>query len=1032
MNTYIPHMMSRTLVWHACNGLTNTLPPPNLDITSITDPQVFVLKRDLFLTGSKWSYPYDLTSPAYAAIKGKLMERYGQIIFIPAEGEDYDPIYLNDRCRYESPELKRRSGSVVLMISDPDDPKGSDQLVVSPATYALAAPLVSLYDKYFFLCEHLDLEREASAALTMFLTSAGVSQSAFLYLAHLASHTIKKGSRLDEWEIVDAIDRFDDYLGRFQSSHLLYTDVDKILSLAEFHHREEDWYKLLSLWSILNNCSAWSHDCSKAQALLASGLGYAPNLNDCLKLICQPHELNALARKLTEEAVFQSDPDQCRAILLQILYTGVAISPEILPCITRCLFQKPMDLTDVPKLYPLRSTPNWDPLIDDIMLKVHGSLENGVTTYATALAALWICEIGAQRDPVLEDAQDMILNDQPVTALTGTLMLSMMLEGDLRSSEKRKKSVLLEQENAIVSRLLTWLRDPDTIHYNSAVILYRDLNLMCGSDCSPLANPEIIRAAYRHLELGLQNRIYVSILFSLLPLNPDPPDDPRLEQFRAESREHFSQLLSLSSSENTPEHFRACLTSGCWTAQDALANYGKLLSWAERHCSYLEPLDHVCLSRLKTDIAAMLSDSGNFPAASCEAWQSDSGQAQNCPVLPHKEVTSQDEAMPVIRYVADHCMDPNFDWTALRNQLQGSRFEIPHAQSFAATQWFYSLCLLGLPEEACDTYRRCQDLLTRPFRFCPDGEKQVLWPYRARNQCFTTEISRVAMGLRIAELFGHYHLIWGLLLQDGMDAKLRMDFFPVVDQMIYHIQTENRRILKKAFLPEVREDLFAVWQHYYDDSSITLAVLEHRPEHHDTILSFGYGGIKPFAVAAVAKQAESLRYISKELLRDPDVHQAATRDPSQVFHLMMAPVAGDHPMIARLLQNPAELCSPSQVHPSFLCNRDYAIQAMIRYPADFHLLCETLRHDKAVIMTAIASAQSGYLVQHILKHTDPAYSSDHEVIMAAVSLHPDLSDLAEKAFPGDPVLEALVSRRHYLSHIRQQLLPWEARRFLEI
>lgn len=1020
---YIEHVISRILAYIAVHGIKNPLPGNNIDIHTVTRGISF-LETDFFDEGSHWSYPFDLTAPKYCALKGTLLQRWGQIIFVPADTA-HDHIYLRNDCRYEYDDIKKayRSGQeVVLMLSDSDDPRKADQFILTPKTFAMGDCLPSYYDKWFFMKEFLTLEEKEKNALIMFLTSPSVAKSFFLYASYLASFVVKSEYHFDDGDLLETIDRFEaTTLVRFQTSNLIHCNIDTLIKLSGFRHKEEDWYRHLALCAIVGGWSVWSN-MPRVQALLASKLGYAHNLDAHLSLICQTHDLNAMAKQLTTDSVYSTDPEQCDNILMHILRANVSLDEKIIPHITQRIFGgKTFELEDLRKFSPIRSTVNWENLIDDLMLKLSTSLAHGVTEYAQSLALVWICEIGAQRDIIVCDAQEMILDKEPATALVGALMLSMQLEYDLRHHIS-KDPFVLENEGTIVSQLLEWLKHPESIHWNSAAILYRDMAFVCGTDCSPLADPKILEAACKRLDMEARNKIYVSILLSLIP--PDhPPDMACFGLFKDDFLQNYTQLLSLDSSENTVAQFRTCLTLGCWDRCNVLTAYSELVEWADRYNAFLQPIDHAYMRKLKTDILTLMVEPISPALEFVPIIPSD-----DFPQLSSKTITSREEAVSVIRYVQAHCMDSDFDWHELRQQMKSISFEISNAGSFLITQFFYILCFLGLEQEACSFYGRYKNILNHPYQFFPDTEKAFLRPYHTMNRFLNGTQSRVTVGLRLAILSGNYALVWGLLMQPSFSQKLRQEYFPVVDQLLCGMQTETRRIARKAFLLDL--NIYNLWLYYYDDPSITASILENHPEYHKSVLSFGYGGIKHFASIAVSKEAESLLYVFPELLRDDEVCLAAMHNPSQVLHLMHAPITYNRHLIAQLLEDEKELCTPSLIHSSFLNDREYGIQAMMRWPLEFHLLSRQLRYDKAVLMAAISSTQSGYAVQHILKHTDPFYLMDHEVITTALALHPELSDLAEKVFPNDPVLTALAARQDYITHVRQKNMAWEDQHFL--
>lgn len=1027
---YIPQMIQRTLLYYIHNGLPGKLPSDDLDLSSVMDPRLNLLDPDMFQSGSHFAYPFDLTSPKWVSISGRLDHCNGQSFLIPDDRSESIPLHRS--CFFEQSTMYEDISdgmAVILLTSDPDEPGTPYQLVVSPCLYRYANCLPNGYDKYFFLKEFLECSKSEQQLLRLFLTEPAIAQSIFCCLAYISSCMYSKTMQRKP-DTVDelAADFYKTFAGRLRISVLEAEEINTLYILSDIGRPDTSFPMLLSFWAIMNHCSTWSHPGkNKAATLLDSNLSEESSFCACLSLVCTSADINSLTQQVTEESLFHAEPQKVRQLLMQILYTGIPLKEQLIAKITHQLFyhQKP-DLYDAKKLQMLKHTDNWDSILDDVMEKLHSSMKSGKTDYAHALAVLWACELGGKRTYRLREAQQMIVSETSLEGiLTGMLMLSMQLQYDCSHSNHPEDPILLEEEGAIVRILKQMLQNPDSPFYPHACVLFRDLSLMCGTDCHILLDRDILDAACKRLS-GCRDQIYPALLFSLLPSDEKPPDIP--EPIRQELREHFQYLQTLQSDEHIARHFRCCAAVGCWDDAELLHNYRSLLKWIDKFSYACEWEGTEYMKKIVVDMMPLFSCPANSGSLTADTVSLLFSSAPDFP-WPHcagQEIASEHQALEIIRYVRDHMDITGFDWNPVRQSLQCCRF-CADASSLVIVQWFYVLCFLQLNQDACRFYTQFQIILNRPVQFLPDtSPKAFLRPYHGLAR-FVCSRSRLLTAIHIAALTGNNALIWELVSMNKSDTKLCAEFLSVAGQLLFGGCSGKTGILKEAFVQPsccsclTEEALMDCWYRYYDDPGLTGILLEQHPASHKTILSFGYGGVQKTAIIAVASNAESICYLSKELLRDDEVCLAAMNNPQRVLHLLKAPIIFNRPLITQLLEQQEVICSPSHVPQYFLSDRDYALEAMMAYPEEFHLLSQDLRWDKSILLTALAAAaQSEYLIHHIFEHTSADYRKDREIMLIATALNPEIRDLAAKDVQEDPIFQALAARRDYLELLRQK------------
>ncbi len=516
MSYYIEQLISRSMAYYLKFGFTNRLPPDDLDIRTVTDPLVPFLDTELFTeAGSEWSQEPD--APDYYILQGRLSGRQKELLFSTKSGIIAPlPHHI---CRYEPGILEGYTDlhNILLMISK--DAIDTDLLVITPQAYALAAPFPHTYDRRFFLSEYIDLPESRRKALYRFLRNPGTAQYCFLCMAYLSSLMIRNGNTLSPMDDPRAVEAVELLLRNFVGIRFDRCDLLTLMNIIEhsgFFHQSPSWHMALALWAICHRASAW--DLPPAEALMVSRLGNAPQLHSYLELVCTPDALRSMARSIADPRLHNVDPAQADHILLQLLYTGVALEKSTIANINRYLFyRRPVALEDLRKLNPIRysDNPNWDILVDDLFEKVAIALATGSTAYTRALALVWTCDTGSLKDAA-SDAQEMILSGETIAAeLVGVHMLSLMLQHELTSTSKNRTPIQIELAQPILQKLAEWLIKCDDIHYSAAAILARDL-VYWGADPRPLADPRIRETAIIRKAAGIGNRLYPSIVLSLI------------------------------------------------------------------------------------------------------------------------------------------------------------------------------------------------------------------------------------------------------------------------------------------------------------------------------------------------------------------------------------------------------------------------------------------------------------------------------------------------------------------------------------
>ena len=490
---YIEQLISRSLAYYLKNGFTNRLPQVRLDINTVTNPMVPFLNTELFIEGegSEWSLEPD--SPDYAVLRGRLSGR-GENLLFSAKSGIVAPL-PNHTCRYEPEILTGYADLHNVLLFIAKDAIDTDLLVVTPQTYDLAKPFATIYDRRFFISEYVELNKSKRRALYQFFTHPGVAQYCFICTAYLSSLMIKQGNTLSPMDNPKAVEAVGPLLRKFVGVRFTKSDLLTLMNVIELSglfHQPPSWHMALALWAITNRASAW--DLAPEEALIASGLGNAPQLHSYLKLLCTPTELRSLARSIADPMLHDTDPAQADNILLQLLYTGIAMEYDTISSINHHLFyRRAIRLEDIRKLTPIRQNKNWEALLDDMFEKFSLQLAKGSTAYARALALVWICDINNWQD-ALSDAQLMILEEESNAAtLVGIHMLSLMLQHELANTSKRRIPIRVELAQPILQKLAQWLIKCDDIHYSAAAILARDL-IYCGmADPAPLRSDPKIR-----------------------------------------------------------------------------------------------------------------------------------------------------------------------------------------------------------------------------------------------------------------------------------------------------------------------------------------------------------------------------------------------------------------------------------------------------------------------------------------------------------------------------------------------------------
>ena len=519
MSYYTEQLISRSLAYNAKYGFTNRLPPVGLDITTVTDPMVPFLDTELFTEGegSDWSQESD--APDYDVLQGRLSCHRKSLLFSTKSGI-VAPL-PDHTCRYEPEILAGYADLHNVLLFMAKDAIDTDLLVVTPQTYDLSKPFSAMYDRRFFLTEYLELSEAKRQALYLFLRRPGVAQYCFLCMAYLSSLMIRNGNTLSPMDNPKAVEAVESLLRNFVGVRFEHTDLLTLINLIDlsgFFHQPPSWHLAMSLWAITHRASAWGN-LPPEEALMASGLGNAPQLHSYIKLVCSPAELCSLASSIADPMLHDTDPVQAENILLHLLYTGIAMEHDTISSINRYLFyRRPLRFEDIRKFTPIRysDNPNWSILVDDLFEKVSIELEKGSTAYARGLGLVWVCEINNLQN-ALSDAQLMILKEESdATTLVGTHMLSLLLEYDLSNTSKMRKPIQVELAQPILQRLTEWLIKYDEIHYTAAAILARDLVYWGADPTFLIADPRVRETALMRKAMGIGNRLYPCIVLNLI------------------------------------------------------------------------------------------------------------------------------------------------------------------------------------------------------------------------------------------------------------------------------------------------------------------------------------------------------------------------------------------------------------------------------------------------------------------------------------------------------------------------------------
>lgn len=512
---HIDQLICYMLAHYAKFGFVNKLPPSNLDIRTVTDPMIPFLDTELFLDDSRRSKAFH--TPDSRPLYGRLICNHPDYLFHTKSGISI--VLPHGNCRFEDEIMAEYTGLKQIVLLMPKVTDTSDCLLVTDETYALAAPFATMYDKRQFLSEYISLEDKKRKALYRFLRNPGAAQCFFFYASYLSSLMFKNGPILSDQDITAILDRPDLPPARFSGVYFDDCDVMTILDLLHFRRKKACWHMHLALYSLTHHASAWE-GLSPARALLASRIAGSPNLHAYLKLSCTPQELRTLAKDFTQAQIHAIDPSLCRHILLQLLYTGAAMEESTIAQINIDLFWcTPLTLKDAGKLTAIQhaSNANWGLLVNDLLHKVTNNMEVGSTSYASALALAWICSIGSWKD-AFSNAQKMLLEEEgenSCSILVGMRMLSMMLEYELSHPKGDREPIHPERSALILEKLTTWLADPDSIFFPSAVILARNL-VLSGTNPAPLANPHIREAVQTMTGSDSPRRLCCAILLNLI------------------------------------------------------------------------------------------------------------------------------------------------------------------------------------------------------------------------------------------------------------------------------------------------------------------------------------------------------------------------------------------------------------------------------------------------------------------------------------------------------------------------------------
>lgn len=698
---------------------------------------------------------------------------------------------------------------------------------------------------------------------------------------------------------------------------------------------------------------------------------------------------DALAKGLLRLYRSEEDPAPVGDLLFHLLQQFRHMSRRTIQHITDALLRENITVKQHMGMHALLDGPNGEIFQTYVTRQFFAAAAEERDDFVYAGASIKITTLTGTPHDAVENAVTMILREShPALVAQSLAVIALHCRTRAEQLSTLRTGLKLRKDKALWEKIMTWLRQPDGLHYRLACDAVEVAFLLYGFDPQMLCDKALIRAACHAWQSGTNPRPARKLL-GLLPLGPDRIPSPDRGTMGRRSLGQYRRRSAAGYYPGIVLQFRLCANLGCWNNREFRDQYRQLVILLGRSKDLVTAMDTCHMQLLRYEVQHLLAGTNPFRETPPVYLLNDlprSAKARlNAMVAevradPEKTYTlnTAGEALEILEFIrCAYQDDPSCSGDAPL-LLPRCRIAAQDIGSCVIADWFEMLCCFGCTEQALDFYRAYPEVLNRPWCYIDGLLLDSDWTSLKTYGKFAQNQTRLSRALGLALHLNHLDLVRAF---SDVSQEAGLELTPMVQYLLdetaddmddtadFLLAKTRGSWITDLMTPSTPGRLMGLWNRHYDDRGLTALALKYCPIYHNLVLKLGYCDDEQMALTAVRARGSSLLFVSGWMTRRDSVCTAALEQDCSIIHLIQAPMIEDRALVKKILGN--RDLSLRKAPKWLRDDRDYVLERMKQEPRDLHWASERLRNDREVVAQAVAGCPDALALASDRLRRDP-------------------------------------------------------------